>query len=664
MGKFGHRSALAATLAAIAVASSPSGAAADTADLAPAAPTNLEVDPSETEVFVKWSRGDGAALAGSYEVVRGQSLVAATTSLVASDGGLAPDSTYCYSVVAIDADGRRSPPAGPACVRTLDVTPPTSPSAVAISLVSPVEVALSWEAATDNAGVAGYEVVRGERVVARTESVEGRESSLKPGRHYCYSVRAFDRVGNRSPPSPAACVETPDVTPPSVPSRVAAAPGPRQVALSWAESTDDVGVAGYEVLSGDQVVATSATPTGAPGGLAAGEHCFAVRAFDKAGNRSASSEPVCAVVPDTTPPSVPEGLLASAPGETSSIVRWNPSTDDVGVAGYELLRGEKVVARSVGTSAGEEELRPFQEYCYRVRAYDAAGNRSEPSPPSCVLTPDMTPPAVPGEPAAEAASDRSVRLRWKESTDNVRVQGYEVLRGGEVVATSEDLLAQETGLEPARDYCYTIRAFDQAGNRSGVSSPVCARTPDLTPPTVPSGVAAAGLTTSRIALAWQPSTDDVGVTGYEVLRGEAVVAKVANPRAELAGLSPATEYCFGVRALDAAGNVSNPSAPVCAKTGEPGSPPAPSYPTAEQAGPGLVVLRWTPSPAPDVVYTILWGKGERIGITRFASYRVSGLKPGDRRCYQILAVDGAGNASQKTWPVCAEVAATPPLSAR
>ncbi len=597
------RTALGAVLFAL-VALSPAPRAADADDAGPAAPTGLAVDPSETEVFIKWSLAADGTRAAGYEVMRGQSLAARTTSLVASDAGLAPDSSYCYSVVAVDERGRHSPAAGPVCVRTLDVTPPLAPAAPSVSLESPVAAAVKWSSTFDNAGVAGYELLRGGRVLRTLDGLASSDRGLAPAQRYCYSIRAFDRAGNRSEPSPATCVVTPDVTPPSTPVAVSAMPLPRRIPLAWTESTDDVGVAGYEVLSGNEVVLVSPASSATPGDLSAGQHCFAVRAFDRAGNRSAPSAPVCSLVPDTTPPTVPGGVAALAPGETSVTLRWESAADDVGVTGYEVLREGKVVARSAGPAAGEEGLLPSREYCYRIRAHDAAGNRSEPSAPSCVVTPDLTPPTAPEEPAAAAASDRAVQLHWKESTDNVRVAGYEVLRGGEVVALSELPRAEETGLLPAREYCYTVRAYDWAENRSPESATACAKTPDLTPPTVPSGILGAAVTPARIVLAWEPSRDDVGVAGYEVLRGETLVAKVVRPEASEAGLAATTEYCYRVRAYDDAGNESEASPPVCARTPEPGTPTAPAFLRAEAAGPRTVSLRWEASPDPDVVYGI------------------------------------------------------------
>ncbi|HVP67042.1 MAG TPA: hypothetical protein VMT17_07245 [Anaeromyxobacteraceae bacterium] len=646
-----RRSLVVACLASLVAWASPSIASASEG---PPPPENLVVDPFETEVFLKWSRPDGQDSAVSYEVLRGQSLVARTTSLVATDVGLSPDSSYCYSVVALDGEGRRSTPAGPVCQRTLDTTPPSAPAALSVEVVSPTEVALRWDPAFDNVGVAGYEVLRGDRLVASVEGTTSGELRPRPG-HFCYVVRAFDRAGNRSPPSAESCVDLPDVTPPSVPAGLQASPGRKEVSLSWEASKDDVGVAGYEVLAGEAVVATARPATAAVGDLAAGEHCFSVRAFDRAGNRSPASEAACATVPDTTPPSAPQSVVATAPGEMSVVLRWAPSTDDVVVAGYEVLRGEKVVARSTEPAAGDDGLRPAEEYCYRVRALDAAGNRSELSPPACVLTPDLTPPSVPQEPVAEAASDRAARLRWKASTDNVGVAVYEILRDGAVVARSEAPQAEDQGLRPAREYCYAVRALDRAGNASAPSGTSCIRTPDLAPPTVPGGVAVAGLTPTRLAVAWEASKDDVGVAGYEVMRGAEVLARVADPGANLDGLSPATEYCLRVRAFDSAGNISLPSPPSCGRTGDPGSPSAPVSPRARALGSGKVLVTWTPSREPSVVYTIYWDRGQRIGVTRYESYRVAGLKVGERRCFRITASTAGGATSPMSAPACVEM---------
>ncbi|MFS8103870.1 cellulose binding domain-containing protein [Lentzea alba] len=89
---------------------------------------------------------------------------------------------------------------------------------------------------------------------------------------------------------------------------------------------------------------------------------------------------------------------------------------------------------------------------------------------------------------------------------------------------------------------------------------------DTQAPTVPTDLRSTGVTAGSVSLSWTASTDNVGVTGYEVLLGNAVSTTVSGTSATVTGLSPATAYSFSVRAKDAAGNKSAASAPVSATT--------------------------------------------------------------------------------------------------
>jgi chitinase len=165
-----------------------------------------------------------------------------------------------------------------------------------------------------------------------------------------------------------------------------------------------------------------------------------------------------------------------------------------------------------------------------------------------------------------------------------------------------------------------------------------------------------------VAVGWQPSTDDVGVAGYELWRGDVRVTRTAGTTWLEAGLAPASEYCYQLRSYDAAGNVSDRSSRICARTTAAGTPAAPIELEAEPLGPRAVALRWKPSPDPGVVYAVFWDGEKRIGSTRYITYKVEGLKPGQRRCFQVAAVDEGGNSSPKTWPVCASTPSLPSAS--
>ncbi|WP_106766645.1 chitinase [Paenibacillus faecalis] len=89
---------------------------------------------------------------------------------------------------------------------------------------------------------------------------------------------------------------------------------------------------------------------------------------------------------------------------------------------------------------------------------------------------------------------------------------------------------------------------------------------DAIAPTAPANVTVSGVTSSSVTLSWQASTDNVGVTGYDVYQGNAVAVSVTGTTATMTGLSANTTYTFKVIAKDAAGNLSPASATVNART--------------------------------------------------------------------------------------------------
>jgi hypothetical protein len=332
-----------------------------------------------------------------------------------------------------------------------------------------------------------------------------------------------------------------------------------------------------------------------------------------------------------------------------------------------------LVARPGVTNAKQGGLKPFTRYCYTVAAVDAAGNRSPRSPPACATTPDRTPPSAPSGLEVAAEGDRAVTVRWASSTDNVGVVRYLVRRAGtEVAIPADGLSATERGLSPGIEACYSVSAFDAAGNESPTAGPACALALDRSPPTRPENLAAAARSAEELVLAWRPSTDDVEVTGYEVLNEGRVVARSSAPTAVVGGLQPAVERCFAVRARDAAGNLSEPSAPACARTAEPGTLVAPANLTARSVAEDQLLLSWDPSRDAGVVYVVYWdgeprrpgpareangARESRIGLTGSTSLKVHGAFARTQHCYRVAAQDGAARESPRTFSVCARATA-------
>jgi hypothetical protein len=92
-------------------------------------------------------------------------------------------------------------------------------------------------------------------------------------------------------------------------------------------------------------------------------------------------------VADSTPPTIPANLLASAASSSEINLSWSASTDAVGVAGYKVYRNGVYLKAVAAISTSDTGLIGNVQYCYKVSAYDAAGNHSAQSTEACAMTP-------------------------------------------------------------------------------------------------------------------------------------------------------------------------------------------------------------------------------------------------------------------------------------
>ncbi|SEK40459.1 Glucose/arabinose dehydrogenase, beta-propeller fold [Roseateles sp. YR242] len=183
-----------------------------------------------------------------------------------------------------------------------------------------------------------------------------------------------------------------DTTPPTPPSNLSLSNLQcRSATLSWAPSTDNIGVAFYDVyhdgqqmttVTGSTLATTLTLTPGARWGLY-------VNARDAAGNVSQASATLSVTVPqcsvDTQPPTVPSGLTAAATG-TSVALKWNASTDNVAVAGYDIYRNDVKVGATAGLTYTDSALTPNTGYRYAVSARDAQNNSSARTADALVTT--------------------------------------------------------------------------------------------------------------------------------------------------------------------------------------------------------------------------------------------------------------------------------------
>jgi chitodextrinase len=471
------------------------------------------------------------------------------------------DGLYTLQTKAYDAAGN-STTSAPVSVRiqNIDGSAPSAPSDLASPTQTANSIDLTWTEAIDDVGVTEYRVFRNGLQIATASTASYTDTGLADGVNYSYVVYAVDQATNVSTASNSLTVTLPDSTAPSVPAGLeVTATSESSVSLSWTASTDNVGIAAYTVFRNGTAIATlgsntSYTDTNLEPAVT---YTYTVSAQDTTGNSSAVSAEVSAITRDATAPSAPSEGTTSAITETTTILSWAASTDNVGVGHYLVYRNGLQVGTTAELSFTDPSLSPATTYSYVIHAVDAAGNISAASNAIMVTTPDTTAPAAATNLVASTTGQTAITLGWQAASDNVGVTQYLVFRDGIQIATTSSTNYTNNGLTAATPYSYVVYARDAAGNTSVASAAVIATIPDTTAPAAPASFTSAITGYGQVTLNWSTATDNVGVTAYRVSRAGTQITQLPGQSHTDSNLSPATSYTYTVVALDAAGNTSS-----------------------------------------------------------------------------------------------------------
>ncbi|MFJ2744856.1 discoidin domain-containing protein [Streptomyces sp. NPDC087440] len=175
-------------------------------------------------------------------------------------------------------------------------------------------------------------------------------------------------------------------------------------------------------------------------------------------------------------------------------------------------------------------------------------------------TGDTQAPTAPANLAYTEPATGQIRLTWGASTDNTAVTGYDVYANGTLLTSLGAGATTYTDNRPASaTVSYFVRAKDAAGNESANSNTVTRTgdTGDTQAPTAPANLAYTEPATGQIKLTWGASTDNKGVTGYDVYANGALLTSVGGTVTTYTDNRPASEtVSYYVRAKDAAGSQS------------------------------------------------------------------------------------------------------------
>ena len=282
---------------------------------------------------------------------------------------------------------------------------------------------------------------------------------------------------------------------------------------------------------------------------------------------------------------------------------------------------------------------------------------------------DTEDPTIPQNLDAAASSHSQINLSWNASTDNVAVTGYRIFRSGSEIATTPTTAYNNTGLAASSTYTYTVLAYDAAGNSSNQSTSATATTlppsGDTEAPTVPQNLAATTISSTRVDLSWDTSSDNVAVTGYKIFRDGTEIANSLTTSYSNNGLTASTTYIYRVSAYDAAGNLSSQSSPtsVTTQTAPDTEPPTiPQSLNASVISANEVALSWDDSSDNTGVagYKVYYKQGDMsspldgtgategsspIDVGDVITASVSGLTNGVTYYFAVTAYDAAGNES-------------------
>jgi len=267
-------------------------------------------------------------------------------------------------------------------------------------------------------------------------------------------------------------------------------------------------------------------------------------------------------------------------------------------------------------------------------------------------------PSTPSGVQVSAASGQPV-VTWNTSTDDGTVDSYDVWRisatgspGGvpAKIGTTSDLTYTDASA-PNGTNVYQVVATDNDGNKSQLSNPASVGTSggggnDTTAPTVPTGVTAT-LSGGVPLISWNASSDNVGVTSYQVRRGTTVVGTVTSGTQFSDTAAPqGRTSSYTVRARDAAGNSSAYSASRSVFVPDTTAPTGPSTFTATRTSGTRATLGWGAA-SDNVAVTGYW---VYRGTTRIAqlgasarSYTATGLSTGQTYTFRVRPRDAAGN---------------------
>ncbi len=522
----------------------------------PSVPTSLGgTAASSSAVDLAWNASTdtgGSGLAG-YKIYRNSALVGTTASLIYTDTGLSPSTTYQYSVSAYDnannESAQSSPPVSVTTQASTDTTPPSVPTNLNGTANGTAEADLTWSASTDTggSGLAGYKIYRNNVQVGTTAATSFADTGLAAGTTYTYTVSAYDNATNESAKSSPKNVTTATATGTVI--RVNAG-GPAYTDSAAHTWSADTGYNTGNAASTTSNIAGTSDPT-----------LYKTERWDTS------------ALPEMTYSfNVPNGgytVKLHFAEIYSGAFKVGGRVFNVSINGTQVLTNYDIYADVGANTATIKSFTTNVSNGVLAITFGHVVEDPKISAIEIIGSTDSTAPTVPTGLAGSAASSTQVNLSWNASTDSggSGLAGYRVYRNNVLVGTATGTTYSDTGLTPNTTYNYAVSAFDNANNESAKTASIPVTTPagsDTIPPSVPTNLQGSGISPSQISLTWSASTDTggSGLAGYRIYRNNVLVGTSTTTSFTDSGLASGTTYQYKVSAYDNAANESAAAGPI------------------------------------------------------------------------------------------------------
>ncbi len=263
-----------------------------------------------------------------------------------------------------------------------------------------------------------------------------------------------------------------DTVAPTIPDNlVIAASGTSSVILTWDNSSDDIGVVGYNIYRNGKRIAYSSTNKYADSDLLPNTvYTYAVSAYDKAGNCSGQ----CAALEFITEDyeyeytiSSPQDLKAVVNQNDMSVtVTWSKDTSDNSIKGYKVYRDGINIGKASGVSYTDKNAVPYGQHTYYVEAYSENGIAASPSNKAAINNQRPDKPVI----TVEKVINNMVFLNWTDDKSG-NISYYELYRNGSGSPYSRvsSNSFTDSNIITNNTYYYTVVAVNKFGNRSETS---------------------------------------------------------------------------------------------------------------------------------------------------------------------------------------------------